>query len=173
VKGIRGLFIACSLTCLIAFLFSFIMKESSLGLRDTRYLAAIATNEEHRLNEGNMVDLLSRFVQTEHFSKVYLRNQSLYIDIKLTDQMTPDEQLLEEVPDLIQFVFFQTSNIDHLYIRVVEKTMSSRMQNTYLTLHITKEDEWLLHGMEEISSINWLHDVHWMKQLRMEKESNV
>lgn len=169
-KGIRGLFIACSITCLITFLFAFTMKESSLGLKDATYMAAITTNEELELNEGNVVDLLSKYVQTSHLAKVNVRNKHLYIDIKLHGQTAVEEQLLEEIPRLIQFSFFQVHNIDQLHIKTVSKSNESLEQSGYFTLHITKDDEWLQQGIEPLLQVNWLHDHHWQKQLRLKEE---
>lgn len=169
-KGMRGLFIACTVTCLITFLFAFIMKESSLELSDHRYVAAIATNEVNSLNKGNIVDLLSQYVQTNNISKVNLRQQKLHIDIKLQNQMAIEEQLLEEIPGLIQFSFFYVHNIEHLYVKVVEKSDAPHQQNTYLTLHISKDDEWLQQGVEALRQVNWLQDHVWLEQLRLKRE---
>lgn len=104
------------------------------------------------LNTDNLVDEMSRLILSTKISKVELRQHTLSIDIKVTEQQFNAASVYESIAELIAFSMQRTDNVYQLLVRVVAEDPWTKSKYLLLAADVRK-GQWPAEVLEQLRGL--------------------
>lgn len=133
------------------------------------HLAAMTSHKSEPLNNNNIVDVLSQYIDTTTLSSIKVQHGLIDVEVLLKPDVPMNEQLYRIVPMYIGLAFYYGNNIDQLTMKVLREEGPRRKQLQLMQLTVRKDDAWLEQGLELLEEVNWMDDKNWNEVLRIQK----
>lgn len=104
------------------------------------------------LNSNNLVDEMSKLVLSAKLSKVELRQHTLSIDLKVTEQQFNAASVYESIAELMAFSMQRTDNVYQLLIRVVAEDPWTKSKYLLLAADVRK-GQWPAEVLEQLRGL--------------------
>lgn len=165
----QGLLLGSMITLIISLILYYSMLQTNEDSYNQLSVSAGMHMKQVKLNNDNIVDVISNYINTDHLSKVSLNRDVLEVVLSVEDNETAEQFVYAEFPQFVSFAFERTLNIEQLKIKVMEDQLNRNDSVIILTCNLYRNDAWLENGIEQLRELQWLIDPEWEQRLRIKK----
>lgn len=134
-----------------------------------QHLAAMSYHKPVPLTNENLVDVLSRHVDTTTLHAISVKHTLLEVELLLHNDHPADVQIYEAVPLYIALAFRYSDNVEQLALKVLREGGKTGEEAQLIQLTVYRNDAWLEQGVQALQAVAWLEEREWAARLRIQK----
>ncbi|GBG12037.1 hypothetical protein PAT3040_06898 [Paenibacillus agaridevorans] len=164
-QRLNGWLTAALATLLITLAMTVVMGWFDGGARAKGEVAVMRQEQNNRLTNVNLVDILAEVPLREKLGHVEWNGNVLTLELIVSPGKNRPQSLFSDVGKLTGLAFREVTNIERLLVRISER--GEERKTLLAAIDLRRSDAWLEDELQSMAYADPVHDEVWRQRLRL------